>query len=112
MLLKAMSCAVFGRTLLNGKLPSLRCSYPLQSKHPVVKAGQHSFFGIRRQRKVIIQALLLQLTLVMSSLRVASTHLRQHDSWKIISRIRKIYEGLPTHHKRVAVQQRAAKHGA
>lgn len=38
-------------------------------------------------------------------LRVASTHLRQHDSWKIISRIRKIYEGLPTHHKRELEQQ-------
>ncbi|KAJ5189166.1 hypothetical protein N7472_008180 [Penicillium cf. griseofulvum] len=33
-------------------------------------------------------------------LRVASTHLRQHDSWKIISRIRKIYKGLPAHRKR------------
>ncbi|KAJ6188255.1 hypothetical protein N7519_003163 [Penicillium mononematosum] len=38
-------------------------------------------------------------------LRVASTHLRQHDSWKIISRIRKIYKGLPTHHKRELEQQ-------
>ncbi|KAJ5479224.1 hypothetical protein N7530_004733 [Penicillium desertorum] len=38
-------------------------------------------------------------------LRVASTHLRQHDSWKIISRIRKIYIGLPTHHKRELEQQ-------
>jgi hypothetical protein len=33
-------------------------------------------------------------------LRVASTHLRQHDSWKIISRIRGIYETLPVHRKR------------
>jgi hypothetical protein len=33
-------------------------------------------------------------------LRVASTHLRQHDSWKIISRIRNIYRNLPVHHKR------------
>lgn len=33
-------------------------------------------------------------------LRVASTHLRQHDSWKIISRIRHIYKTLPVHHKR------------
>jgi hypothetical protein len=33
-------------------------------------------------------------------LRVASTHLRQHDSWKIISRIRKIYKSLPAHQKR------------
>ncbi|KAJ5209525.1 hypothetical protein N7449_003904 [Penicillium cf. viridicatum] len=33
-------------------------------------------------------------------LRVSSNHLRQHDSWKIISRIRKIYKGLPAHHKR------------
>ncbi|CAG8892272.1 unnamed protein product [Penicillium egyptiacum] len=38
-------------------------------------------------------------------LRIASTHLRQHDSWKIISRIRKIYKGLPTHHKRELEQQ-------
>ncbi|KAJ5702124.1 hypothetical protein N7488_009672 [Penicillium malachiteum] len=30
-------------------------------------------------------------------LRVASTHLRQHDSWKIISRIRNIYKNLPLH---------------
>ena len=33
-------------------------------------------------------------------LRVASAHLRQHDSWKIISRIRHIYTNLPVHHKR------------
>ncbi|KAJ5960947.1 uncharacterized protein N7479_008097 [Penicillium vulpinum] len=33
-------------------------------------------------------------------LRVASTHLRQHDSWKIISRIRKIYKSLPGHRNR------------
>lgn len=33
-------------------------------------------------------------------LRVASTHLRQHDSWKIISRIRNIYKSMPVHHKR------------
>ncbi|KAJ5773909.1 hypothetical protein N7457_008805 [Penicillium paradoxum] len=33
-------------------------------------------------------------------LRIASTHLRQHDSWKIISRIRKIYNSLPLQHKR------------
>ncbi|KAJ5679209.1 hypothetical protein N7462_007453 [Penicillium macrosclerotiorum] len=33
-------------------------------------------------------------------LRVASTHLRQHDSWKIISRIRNVYNNLPVHHKR------------
>jgi len=33
-------------------------------------------------------------------LRVASRHLRQHDSWKIISRIRHIYTRLPVHHKR------------
>jgi hypothetical protein len=33
-------------------------------------------------------------------LRVASTHLRQHDSWKIISRIRGIYKTLPDHRKR------------
>ncbi|KAJ6089008.1 hypothetical protein N7499_003855 [Penicillium canescens] len=33
-------------------------------------------------------------------LRVASTHLRQHDSWKIISRIRNIYKRLPINRKR------------
>ncbi|CAG8264097.1 unnamed protein product [Penicillium salamii] len=33
-------------------------------------------------------------------LRVASTHLRQHDSWKIISRIRGIYKTLPDHRQR------------
>ncbi|KAJ6134848.1 hypothetical protein N7512_000008 [Penicillium capsulatum] len=33
-------------------------------------------------------------------LRVAPTHLRQHDSWKIISRVRNIYKNLPVHHKR------------
>lgn len=33
-------------------------------------------------------------------LRIASAHLRQHDSWKIISRIRNIYKNLPVHHKR------------
>ncbi|CAI7669515.1 unnamed protein product [Penicillium manginii] len=33
-------------------------------------------------------------------LRVASTHLRQHDSWKIISRIRNVYKNLPVHLKR------------
>ncbi|OQE46323.1 hypothetical protein PENCOP_c001G04476 [Penicillium coprophilum] len=38
-------------------------------------------------------------------LRVASTHLRQHDSWKIISRIRKIYKGLPSHQKRELEQK-------
>ncbi|KAJ5550480.1 hypothetical protein N7535_001578 [Penicillium sp. DV-2018c] len=39
------------------------------------------------------------LTRISYVLRVASTHLRQHDSWKIISRIRKIYESLPAHQK-------------
>jgi hypothetical protein len=38
-------------------------------------------------------------------LRVASTHLRQHDSWKIISRIRNIYKSLPVHHKRALEQK-------
>ncbi|KAJ5383990.1 hypothetical protein N7517_001901 [Penicillium concentricum] len=38
-------------------------------------------------------------------LRVASTHLRQHDSWKIISRIRKIFKGLPAHQKRELEQK-------
>jgi hypothetical protein len=38
-------------------------------------------------------------------LRVASTHLRQHDSWKIISRIRGIYKTLPDHRKRELEQQ-------
>ncbi|KAJ5329872.1 hypothetical protein N7452_010262 [Penicillium brevicompactum] len=33
-------------------------------------------------------------------LRVAQTHLRQHDSWKIISRIRGIYKTLPDHRQR------------
>ncbi|CAG7975669.1 unnamed protein product [Penicillium olsonii] len=33
-------------------------------------------------------------------LRVASTHLRQHDSWKILSRIRGIYKSLPDHRQR------------
>ncbi|OQE26434.1 hypothetical protein PENSTE_c005G05430 [Penicillium steckii] len=33
-------------------------------------------------------------------LRVASTHLRQHDSWKIISRIRNVYKNLPVHLQR------------
>ncbi|KAJ5084003.1 hypothetical protein NUU61_008582 [Penicillium alfredii] len=40
------------------------------------------------------------LTRISYVLRVASTHLRQHDSWKILSRIRNIYESLPVHHKR------------
>lgn len=38
-------------------------------------------------------------------LRVASTHLRQHDSWKIISRIRNLYKSLPVHHKRELEQK-------
>jgi hypothetical protein len=38
-------------------------------------------------------------------LRVAPTHLRQHDSWKIISRIRNIYRNLPVHHKRELEQK-------
>ncbi|KAK4870910.1 hypothetical protein LT330_000147 [Penicillium expansum] len=38
-------------------------------------------------------------------LRVSSNHLRQHDSWKIISRIRKIYKGLPAHYKRELEQK-------
>ncbi|KAJ5928488.1 hypothetical protein N7466_007444 [Penicillium verhagenii] len=33
-------------------------------------------------------------------LRVASSHLRQHDSWKIISRIRNIYKNSPVHKRR------------
>ncbi|KAJ5129780.1 uncharacterized protein N7515_005819 [Penicillium bovifimosum] len=33
-------------------------------------------------------------------IRVAPTHLRQHDSWKIISRVRKIYKTLPADQKR------------
>ncbi|KAJ5460400.1 uncharacterized protein N7458_001952 [Penicillium daleae] len=40
------------------------------------------------------------LTRISNVLRIASSHLRQHDSWKIISRIRNIYENLPVHHKR------------
>ncbi|KAJ5826308.1 hypothetical protein N7474_003446 [Penicillium riverlandense] len=40
------------------------------------------------------------LTRISYVLRVASSHLRQHDSWKILSRIRNIYKNLPVHHKR------------
>ncbi|CAI7656882.1 unnamed protein product [Penicillium glandicola] len=45
------------------------------------------------------------LTRISYVLRVASTHLRQHDSWKIISRIRKIYKALPAHNKRELEQK-------
>lgn len=38
-------------------------------------------------------------------LRVAQTHLRQHDSWKIISRIRGIYKTLPDHRQRDLVRK-------
>ena len=38
-------------------------------------------------------------------LRVASTHLRQHDSWKIISRIRGIHKTLPANRKRELEQK-------
>ncbi|KAJ5168461.1 uncharacterized protein N7482_004055 [Penicillium canariense] len=37
---------------------------------------------------------------ISNVLRVAATHLRQHDSWKIISRIRNIYKNLPVHYQR------------
>jgi hypothetical protein len=40
------------------------------------------------------------LTRISNVLRIAPNHLRQHDSWKIISRIRNIYENLPVYHKR------------
>lgn len=40
------------------------------------------------------------LTRISNVLRIASSHLRQHDSWKIISRIRNIYMNLPVHHRR------------
>ncbi|KAJ5899259.1 hypothetical protein N7495_004003 [Penicillium taxi] len=36
---------------------------------------------------------------ISNVLRVASAHLRQHDSWKIISRIRNIYNSLPANRK-------------
>ena len=36
------------------------------------------------------------LTRISYVLRVAPTHLRQHDSWKIISRIRNVYNNLPS----------------
>ncbi|KJK60606.1 hypothetical protein P875_00053209 [Aspergillus parasiticus SU-1] len=39
------------------------------------------------------------LTRISYVLRVAPTHLRQHDSWKIISRIRNVYDNLPSHQK-------------
>ncbi|KAJ5125609.1 hypothetical protein N7526_007786 [Penicillium atrosanguineum] len=45
------------------------------------------------------------LTRISYVLRVASTHLRQHDSWKIISRIRNLYRNLPVHHKRELEQK-------
>ncbi|KAJ5662198.1 uncharacterized protein N7477_009814 [Penicillium maclennaniae] len=45
------------------------------------------------------------LTRISYVLRVASTHLRQHDSWKIISRIRNIYRNLPDHQKRELEQK-------
>lgn len=40
------------------------------------------------------------LTRISHVLRVAPTHLRQHDSWKIISRIRNVYNNLPVHQQR------------
>ncbi|KAF7126202.1 hypothetical protein CNMCM5793_002624 [Aspergillus hiratsukae] len=40
------------------------------------------------------------LTRISHVLRVAPTHLRQHDSWKIISRIRNVYNHLPVHQQR------------
>ncbi|KAJ5089708.1 hypothetical protein N7532_008392 [Penicillium argentinense] len=40
------------------------------------------------------------LTRISYVLRVTSSHLRQHDSWKIISRIRNVYKNLPVHLKR------------
>ncbi|KAJ5496040.1 hypothetical protein N7539_001156 [Penicillium diatomitis] len=39
------------------------------------------------------------LTRISSVLRVDVSHLRQHDSWKIISRIRHIYNSLPAQNK-------------
>ncbi|KAJ5225946.1 hypothetical protein N7468_007171 [Penicillium chermesinum] len=39
------------------------------------------------------------LTRISYVLRLISKHLRQHDSWKIISRIRNIYKCLPVHHR-------------
>ncbi|KAJ5093611.1 hypothetical protein N7456_009472 [Penicillium angulare] len=40
------------------------------------------------------------LTRISNVLRVASSHLRQHDSWKILCRIRNIYKGLPVRQQR------------
>ncbi|RHZ51024.1 putative fermentation associated protein (Csf1) [Aspergillus thermomutatus] len=40
------------------------------------------------------------LTRISHVLRVAPTHLRQHDSWKIISRVRNVYNHLPIHQQR------------
>jgi hypothetical protein len=39
------------------------------------------------------------LTRISYVLRVAPTHVRQHDSWKIISRIRNVYNNLLSHQK-------------
>ncbi|KAF4215589.1 hypothetical protein CNMCM8980_010574 [Aspergillus fumigatiaffinis] len=40
------------------------------------------------------------LTRISHVLRVAPAHLRQHDSWKIISRIRNVYNNLSVHQQR------------
>ncbi|KAF4203071.1 hypothetical protein CNMCM8927_009143 [Aspergillus lentulus] len=45
------------------------------------------------------------LTRISHVLRVAPTHLRQHDSWKIISRIRNVYNNLPVHQQRDLVSK-------
>ncbi|KAB8235559.1 putative fermentation associated protein (Csf1) [Aspergillus alliaceus] len=45
------------------------------------------------------------LTRISYVLRVAPTHVRQHDSWKIISRIRDVYNNLPPHRKEVLISR-------
>ncbi|EYE95575.1 putative fermentation associated protein (Csf1) [Aspergillus ruber CBS 135680] len=45
------------------------------------------------------------LTRISYVLRVAPTHFRQHDSWKIISRIRNVYNHLPSDKQQALISQ-------
>jgi hypothetical protein len=75
----------------------------------VASAFQHNSVSSKQRMRFLIHFLTksagdiadpIFLTRMSNVLRIASSHLRQHDSWKIISRIRNIYQKLPVNRQR------------
>ncbi|KAF3388330.1 Protein CSF1 [Penicillium rolfsii] len=75
----------------------------------VASAFKHNAISSKQRMRFLIHSLTKSaggiadpvfLTRISKVLRIASSHLRQHDSWKIISRIRNIYQNLPVNLQR------------